>query len=90
MLEHLVERRRQVHARLHGAGLGESRDQPLGLGQDGIGPHAALLKYGAHHPFLFFGQGDEQMHRKHHLALILLRHALRLLQGFLGFLSQSV
>ena len=41
-------------------------------------------------PFLLLGQGDQQVEREHHLAFVLFRDGLGLLDGFLGFLSEFV
>ena len=54
----------------------------------GCTPH--LFQDGAHDPFVFLGQGDQQVEREHDLVFVLFRDRLGLLDGFLGFLSEFV
>ena len=75
---------------LHAGGLGQAGEQAPGLGDNGVGVHAALLQHRPDDAFFFFGQGDQQVQREHHLAFVLFGDGLGLLQGFLRFLSQFV
>ena len=81
---------REVHAGLHAAGFGQVAEQALGFRDDGVGVHAALFQHGADDAFLFLGQGDQQVEREHHLALVLFGDGLGLLHGFLRLLSEFV
>ena len=89
-LQDLVQRLREVRSGLHTGGLGQVAEEPPGFRHDGIRLHVALGQHRPHDPFFFFRQGDEQMQRENHLALVLFGHRLRLLQCLLGFLSELV
>ena len=90
VLQYLIERRRQIHARLHVAGLGQGGQEPLGLRDDGVRVHTAFLQHRPDNALLLFRQGDQQMQRVHHLATVFLGQHLALLQGVLGLLGQLV
>jgi len=89
-LQHLVERLREIRSRLHAAGLRLSGQETLGFGQNGVRPHAALLDDRPDHPLLLLRQGDQQVEREDHLALIFFGNRLGLLQGFLGLLGELI
>ncbi len=89
-LQHLVERLREIHAGLASGGLGQVAKQAPGLGDDGIRMHAAFFQHRPDDAFPFFGQRNQQVQRKHHLAFAGFRNGLRLLQGLLRFLRQFV
>ena len=70
--------------------FGRDWQQALGLGDDGVGLDAALFEDGTYDALLLFGQGDQQMQRKHHLAVVLFGQGLGLLQGLLGLLGEFI
>ena len=90
VLQDGIERRGEIHARLHVAGLGQGGEQARSLGDYGVRVHAALLQHGPDNAFFLFGEGDQQMQRKHYLAAVLFGQDLALLQGVLRLLGQLV
>ncbi len=54
------------------------------------GLDAAFFEHRADDAFLFLGQGDQEMERKHNLAVIFFGNGLALLHSLLGFLSEFV
>ena len=74
-LQDLVQRLRKVHAGLHAGGLGQVAQQAAGLGDNGVGVHAALFQHRADDAFLLLGERDQQVQRKHHLALAAFRRS---------------
>ena len=55
-----------------------------------IGLDAALFQHGTHDALALAGKRDQEMQRMQGLVSVLLGDLLRLLDGFLGFLSQFV
>ena len=89
-LQRLVHGRRKVQPRLHAGRLGQDAQQMFGLRHDRVRMHAAFLQQRTRDPSLLLGQRHQQMQREQHLAFVLLRDRLSLLQGLLRFLRQFV
>ena len=62
-LEHLVERRGEVHSLLHAVGLGQVGEQVTGFGGDGVGMDAGLFEDRAHDAVVLLYQGNQQVER---------------------------
>ena len=90
LLQHLVQGLGKIHARRPAGGLGQIGKLMLGLGDDRIRMCTAFFQDGADDALLFLGQGDQQVQREHHLAVVPFGDSLGLLQRLLGLLRKFV
>ena len=65
----MVERLRKIDAGLAASGFWQIAQQAAGLGDDSIRPHAAFLQQRLDDALLFIGERNQEVQRKHHLAL---------------------